>query len=153
MHNLVIRGIKMDGKDYKIIAALQEGARTPLRKISKRVHMSESAVRKRVKRLEHIGVIEGYTAVVNPSKLGYNTMAIVGLDVAAEKHHEVIEQLKKLDEVKKLATSTGKFMIVTTVWAHDNKELTDIVLKKIGGIEGVKKTHTSILLERIKDVC
>ena len=143
----------MDKTDHEIVAALYKGAKTPFRKISQRVHMSESAVRKRVKRLERAGVIEGYTIVADPSKLGYNTMAIVGLDVAAEKHHEVIEQLKKLDEVKKLATSTGKFMIVTTVWAHDNKELTDIVLKKIGGIEGVKKTHTSILLERIKDVC
>ena len=142
----------MDGKDHKIIAALQEGARTPLRKISKRVHMSESAVRKRVKRLEHAGVIEGYTAVVNPSKLGYNTMAIVGLDVAPEKHREVIEELTKLKEVRKLVTSTSEYAITSTVWAHDNSEL-DIILQKIGRIEGVKKTNTAIILERIKDMC
>ena len=141
----------MDGNDHKIIAALQEGARTPLRKISKRVHMSESAVRKRVKRLEHLGVIERYTIVVNPSKLGYDTMAVVGLDVSPEKHEEVIEKLANLEEVKKLSTSTGKFMIMGTVWAHDNSELNDIVLQKIGMIEGVKKTHTAIILELIKD--
>ncbi len=143
----------MDEKDYEIISALHKGAKTPFRKISKRIRMSESAVRKRVKRLEHAGVIERYTIVANPSKLGYNTMAIVGLDVAPDKHDEVIESLTKLEEVKKLSTSTGKFMIMSTVWAHDNKELTDIILKKIGAIEGVKKTHTSIILERIKDVC
>ena len=141
----------MDGKDHKIIAALQEGARTPLRKISKRVHMSESAVRKRVKRLEHIGVIEGYTAVVNPSKLGYNTMAIIGLDVAAEKNREVIEALLKLDEVRKVITSTGEYAIMGTVWARDNSELKDII-QKISRIDGVKKTNTEIILERIKDM-
>ncbi|GAG82049.1 unnamed protein product, partial [marine sediment metagenome] len=85
--------------------------------------------------------------------LGYDTMAVVGLDVSPEKHEEVIEKLANLEEVKKLSTSTGKFMIMSTVWAHDNKELTDIILRKIGGIEGVKKTHPSIILERIKDVC
>ncbi|MDH5443312.1 MAG: Lrp/AsnC family transcriptional regulator [Hadesarchaea archaeon] len=143
----------IDKTDYEIIAALHKGAKTPFRKISKRVHMSESAVRKRVKRLERAGVIERYTIVANPSKLGYNTMAVVGLDVAPEKHDEIIESLTKLEEVKKLSTSTGKFMIMSTVWAHDNKELTDIILKKIGAIEGVKKTHTAIILERIKDVC
>jgi len=143
----------IDKTDYEIIAALHKGAKTPFRKISKRVHMSESAVRKRVKRLERAGVIERYTIVANPSKLGYNTMAVIGLDVAPEKHDEIIESLTKLEEVKKLSTSTGKFMIMSTVWAHDNKELTDIILKKIGAIEGVKKTHTSIILERIKDVC
>ena len=142
----------MDGKDHKIIAALQEGARTPLRKISKRVHMSESAIRKRVKRLEHAGVIEGYTAVVNPSKLGYNTMAIVGLDVAPEKHREVIEELTKLKEVRKLVISTNEYTIMSTIWAHDNSELNDIILQKIGRIAGVKKTHTTIILERIKDM-
>ncbi len=142
----------MDGKDYKIIEALQEGARTPLRKISKRVHMSESAVRKRVKRLEHAGVIEGYTVVVNPSKLGYNTMAVVGLDVMPEKHREVIEGLMKLKEVRKLLTSTGEYGVMSMVWARDNSELNNI-LQKIGGIEGVKKTSTVIILERIKDMC
>ena len=143
----------MDEKDYRIVAALHKGAKTPFRKISKRVHMSESAVRKRVKRLEHLGVIERYTIVVNPSKLGYDTMAVVGLDVSPEKHEEVIEKLANLEEVKKLSTSTGKFMIMGTVWAHDNSELNDIILRKIGMIEGVKKTHTAIILERIKDVC
>ncbi len=142
----------MDGKDYKIIEALQEGARTPLRKISKRVHMSESAVRKRVKRLEHAGVIEGYTAVVNPSKLGYNTMAFVDLDVIPDKHREVIDGLMKLREVRKVLTSTGEYGVMSMVWARDNSELNNI-LQKIGGIEGVKKTSTVIILERIKDMC
>jgi len=45
----------IDKTDYEIIAALHKGAKTPFRKISKRVHMSESAVRKRVKRLERAG--------------------------------------------------------------------------------------------------
>ncbi|MBA7501442.1 Leucine-responsive regulatory protein [subsurface metagenome] len=141
----------MDEKDYKIIAALQKGARTPLRKISKQVHMSESAVRKRVKRLEREGVIEHYTIVADPSKLGYNAMAVVGLDVMPEKHQEVIEKLMKLEEVKKLATVAGEHMITGEVWAHDNKELADIVIRKIGGIVGVK-VRTSVILERIKDM-
>jgi Lrp/AsnC family transcriptional regulator for asnA, asnC and gidA len=88
----------MDGKDYKIIADLQKGARTPLRKISKRIGICESAVRKRVKRLERAGVIERYTVVVDPSKLGYNAMAVIDLDVVPEKYREVIGKLTKLGE-------------------------------------------------------
>ena len=143
----------MDGKDYKIIAALQENARMPFLKISKRLHMSESAVRKRVKRLEREGVIERYTIVANPSKLGYNAMAIVGLDAVPEKYLEIVEELTKLEEVKKLATSTGDHMIMSVVWAHDNSELTDIVIQKIGRIEGVIKVCPAVILERIKDIC
>ena len=143
----------MDGKDHKIIAALQENARMPFLEISKRLRMSESAVRKRVKRLEREGAIERYTVVVNPPKLGYNAMAIVGVDVTPERYLEIVEELRKLEEVKKLATSTGDHMIMTVVWAHDNRELTDIVLQKIGRIKGVRKVCPAVILERIKDIC
>ncbi len=143
----------MDGKDYKIIAALREGAKTSLRKISKRMRMSESAVQKRVKRLERKGVIERYTVVVNPSKLGYNAMAIVGLDVAPEKHQGVIGKLTKMGEIRMLATVAGEHTITGEVWAHDNHELGDIIIRKIGGIVGVTKVNTEVILERIKDRC
>lgn len=88
----------MDGMDHKIIEALRKDSGAPIRKISKLVHISESGVRKRVRRLEHEGVIERYTVVVDPSKLGYNAVAVVGLDVAPEKHHVVIGKLAKLGE-------------------------------------------------------
>ena len=44
-------------------------------------------------------------------------------------------------------------MITGVVWAHGNKELADIVIRKIGGIEGATKVHTSVILELIKDMC
>ncbi len=142
----------MDEEDHKIIAALREGARKPLRKISERMRMSESAVRKRVKRLEREGVIERYTVVVDPSKLGYNAMAIIGIDVAPGKHHIIIEKLKKLKEVRRLATVASEHTMTGEVWAHDNKELADIVMRRIGGIVGVTKIRTDVILERIKDI-
>ena len=140
----------MDEKDHKIIAALRENSRIALRKISKRVHISESAVRKRVKRLEREGVIERFTVVTNPSKLGYSTMAVVGLDVESKKCRIIIKELMRLGDVKRLAILAGEHTIMGEVLARDNKELVDIVLRKIGGIEGVTKVHTSVILERIK---
>ncbi|GAI51352.1 unnamed protein product, partial [marine sediment metagenome] len=69
----------------------------------------------------------------NPSKLGYNAMAVVGLDVVPEKRQEVIGKLTKMGEIRMLATVAGEHTITGVVWAHDNKELADIVLRKIGG--------------------
>ncbi|MEM3421783.1 MAG: Lrp/AsnC family transcriptional regulator [Candidatus Hadarchaeum sp.] len=140
----------MDGKDLEIIKALQADARTPFLEIAKKLRMSESAVRKRVKRLEREGVIERYTVVVNPSKMGYNSVALVGLDVVPDKYLVIVEALTKLEDVKKVTTSTGDHMIMVEVWAHDNRELTDIVLQKIGKLEGVTRICPAIILERIK---
>jgi Lrp/AsnC family transcriptional regulator for asnA, asnC and gidA len=140
----------MDRKDLEIIKALQADARVPFLGIAKKLRMSESAVRKRVKRLEREGVIERYTVVVNPSKLGYNAVAIVGLDVVPDKYLAIVETLAKLENVKGVTTSTGDHMIMAEIWARDNRELTDIVMQKIGKLGGVTRVCPAIVLERIK---
>lgn len=140
----------MDEKDLEIIRILQADARTPFLEIAKRLRMSEAAVRKRVKRLEQDGVIERFVAIVNPSKLGYNAVALVGIDAAPDKYLGVVERLAALDEVKSVVTSTGDHMIVAEVWARDNRELTEIVTQKIGKLDGVTRVCPAIILERIK---
>ncbi len=150
VRNSLKRGIFVDEKDLEVIKALQADARVPLLGIAKKLRMSESAVRKRVKRLEHDGVIERYTAVVNPSKLGFNAVAIVGLDVVPDKYLAIVEALAKLDEVKGVMTSTGDHMIMVELWARDNRELTYIILQKIGKLEGVARVCPAIILEKIK---
>jgi len=140
----------MDGKDLEIIKALQADARVPFLGLAKKLHMSESAVRKRVKRLEREGVIERYTVRVDPAKLGYNAVAIVGVDVVPDRYLAIVKELSGLEEVKSVTTSTGDHMIMVEVWARDNRELTDIVLQKIGKLGGVTRVCPAIVLERIK---
>lgn len=143
------RGV-MDRKDLEIIKILEKNARTPFLKIAKKLRMSEAAIRKRVRKLEQEGVVERYTAVINPSKLGYNAVAIVGLDAEPERYLEILNSISAIPEVKKVVTSTGDHMIMTEVWARDNGELTRIITRKIGKVKGVKKICPAIVLERIK---
>jgi len=140
----------MDGKDLEIIKALQADARVAFLGLAKKLRMSESAVRKRVKRLEREGVIERYTVRVDPAKLGYNAVAIVGVDVVPDRYLAIVKELSGLEEVKSVTTSTGDHMIMVEVWARDNRELTDIVLQKIGKLGGVTRVCPAIVLERIK---
>jgi len=58
--------------------------------------------------------------------------------------------LTALDEVKSVVTSTGDHMIMAEVWAHDNRELTEIVTQRIGKLDGVTRVCPAIILERIK---
>ncbi|RLG51847.1 MAG: transcriptional regulator [Thermoproteota archaeon] len=140
----------MDSKDLMILSILEENARTPYVEIARRIGISESSVRKRIKKLEKAGVIKKYTAVIDPSKLGYNTVAIVGVDVIPEKYLAVVEALAKFPEVKRVFTSTGDHMIMIEVWARDAKHLNELIHMKYGKIDGVVKLCPAILLERIK---
>jgi Lrp/AsnC family transcriptional regulator for asnA, asnC and gidA len=140
----------MDQKDKKILEILSNDSRTPYTEIAKRLRLSESTIRKRIKALEKEGVIQKYSIVVNPVKVGYNTVAIVGLDVEPSKFLTVASKMAELKEVKYVATSTGDHMIMFEIWTRDGKELTRIISEKIGKIEGINRICPSIILEKLK---
>jgi Lrp/AsnC family transcriptional regulator for asnA, asnC and gidA len=140
----------VDKKDLKIIDILQENSRTPYLEIARRLRVSESTIRKRVKVLEERGVIKNYTVLIDPSKIGYDSTAIIGFDVDPSKLLEVAQKMTELEEVKCVATSSGDHMIMTEIWAKNGKELSQIISKKIGSIRGVKRICPAIILEKLK---
>lgn len=140
----------MDEKDRKIIEILAEDSRTPFTDIAKRLSVSESTVRKRIRVLEEEGVIKKYSIIIDPAKIGYNTVAIVGLDVEPPKFLSVASKLTEFEEVKYVATSTGDHMIMFEIWARDGKELTRVISEKIGKIDGIHRICPSIILEKLK---
>jgi Lrp/AsnC family transcriptional regulator for asnA, asnC and gidA len=65
----------------------------PYTVIAKKIGVSESTIRNRIKVLEEEGIIQKYSIVVNPAKVGYNTVAIVGLDVEPSKFLSVASKM------------------------------------------------------------
>jgi Lrp/AsnC family transcriptional regulator for asnA, asnC and gidA len=141
----------LDQKDIKIIEILSKDSRTPFTEIARRLGVSESTIRKRVEALENRGVIKKYSIVVDPAKMGYKTVALVGLDVQPDKFLEAAEELSKLEEVKLVATSTGDHMIMTEIWTKDGRELGLLISKKLGKISGIHRICPAIILEKIKE--
>jgi len=140
----------VDERDMLIIDILQENARTPYTEIAARLGVGESAIRKRVKALEEAGVIESYTIVVNPAKLGYNSVSLVGLDVEPTHFLDVAIRMTEFPEVKFVATSTGDHMIMTEIWLKDGRALGEFIAEKIGKLEGVHRVCPAVIMEKLK---
>jgi Lrp/AsnC family transcriptional regulator for asnA, asnC and gidA len=140
-----------DEHDRKIIQMLEQNSRRSFNEISKKLKLSESAVRKRVIALQHKGVIKKFTIQVDPAKLGANSVSIVGVDVEPTKLLEVAQKLCEIDEIRSVATSTGDHMIMTEIWAKDGRELTKILSEKIGAMDGIKKICPAMILEKFKE--
>lgn len=140
----------VDEKDMEIIEILSQDSRMPFTEIARRLRISESTVRKRVGALKKEGVISKYSIVVNPAKVGFGTVALVGLDVQLDKFLSAAQKLVELDEVRYVATSTGDHMIMADIWTRDGKELTKLISEKIGKIEGVNRICPAIILEKLK---
>lgn len=141
----------VDQTDLEILKVLEKDSSLPYAEVARILKMNEATVRKRILTLKERGVIKKFTIIVDPSKIGLKSVAIIGLDVDPAKLLEACEKLSQIPEIRYVATSTGDHVIMTEVWATDGRHLSQIISEKIGKIEGVKKVCPALILEKIKE--
>ncbi|MFC4449652.1 HTH-type transcriptional regulator LrpA1 [Halorussus aquaticus] len=134
----------------RILSVLEEDAQASYAEIADRANVSKPTVRKYIEKLEEEGVIVGYSAEIDPKKLSSKSIAMVGIDVASEEYVEATRELKNLDEVETLYSSSGDHMLMAEVRAADGDAVGDVISGKILDIEGVTAAHPSFLQERLK---
>lgn len=119
-----------------IIKILLENGRKSFVNIADELGVTETAIRKRVKKMEREGVISKYSVEVNPRKLGFGVKAIIGIDTTPQRYLEIIQVLKKNDKILRLYSSSGDHMIMMESWFEDDEKLYEFLkyLKNVGGI-------------------
>ncbi len=138
---------KLDRLDIQIIQILQTEGRIPITQIGARINVPHTTVRDRIQRLEDEGVIEGYTAVINPAKLGYLISCLVHITVEQKLQlEETIAVLRGIDEVTEFLVLTGDTDIAVRLYARDVDHLREIIYNKIKTIPGFLRSNTHIVL-------
>ena len=140
----------IDERDEKIIELLSKDSRMAYTKIAEEIGISETAIRKRIQKLEKEGVIKNYTLEVDPTKMGYEIVSITGVNTAPDKFLEVANKMKKIERAKDVKITTGDHTIMSTIWAKDGEELSEIISEEIGKMEGVNSVYPAIILEEVK---
>lgn len=140
----------VDDLDMQIIRSLLRDGRMPFAQLAKQLNISEATVHTRVDKLEDSGVIKGFTAIVDPEKLGYNLTALVLIKTDPKKTQHVFSMLAEMNEVIELYDVTGDYYGVAKVLAHDHHELGRF-LDKVGLLDGVASTNTLVVLRKIKE--
>lgn len=127
----------MDKIDYKIIKLLQENARYPLKHLAEEVFLSTPAVSARIEKLEEAGVITGYSAQLNPIKLGYNIKAFINLEMSPNQKTEFYPFIESCPNVLECNCVTGKYSMLIKVAYHTTLELDAFIgeLQKFGNTE------------------
>jgi DNA-binding Lrp family transcriptional regulator len=135
-----------DNIDQKIIGYLKENSRESFVDIGKKLKLSESAVRRRVKNLVGSGTIKKFTLEIGEEN---TTSAIVLVSVdSATDTSKVSLKLAKLDGVKTVYEITGQYDITTIISAENIADINNSIdaLRKI---TGVVDTNTVIILRKI----
>ena len=134
----------------RILSVLEDDAQASYAEIAERAGVSKPTVRKYIDKLESEGVIVGYSAEVDPKKLSEKSIALVGIDVSSERYVEVTGELKGLDAVNSLYTSSGDHMLMAEVRASDGDAVGEVIREEVLSIDGVEAAHPSFLQERLK---
>lgn len=135
-----------DKVDEKIIDYLKEDSRESFVDIGKKLKLSESAVRRRVKNLVDSGTIKKFTVEVGEEN-ATSAIVLISVDSTTETS-KVSEKLAKLDGVKVVYEITGQYDIITIISATNISEINNSIdaLRKI---PGVIDTNTVIILRKI----
>ena len=143
----------MEQKDQvtkRILAILEQNARTSYTQIAKRLGVSETSVRNRVKALLKEGVLKGFTVRTCPEKLGKAITAMVGVDIGGETTPEITDKLASIKEVSDLYVITGEFDLLLRVICENISRL-DEILEEIRSHDFVEGTRTFVVLRKVKE--
>lgn len=136
----------IDDKDKILISRLLTNSREKLTDLAKLLGISVTAVNKRLKKLEDMGIIMRYTADIDFTKLGFGVIALVRMAIDPPKRNHVITELKKVKNILEFYEVSGDYDIVAKLVAKDIYEYRDKVLTMLSKIDGIKKTSSMIVL-------
>ncbi|MCK6550754.1 Lrp/AsnC family transcriptional regulator [Myxococcota bacterium] len=142
----------MDRIDARIIELLQADARRTQGDIAQRVGLSQPSVAERIKKLEERGYIRGYTAKVDPRRLGLDITAFVGVGIAHPKYFDSFEKkLAAMPEVQEAHRVAGRDSYLLKIRAQNTHALDEILVGTLRTIPGVTRTQTTIVLQSTKE--
>ncbi len=144
----------MDPLDKKILEVLQRRGRITNVELARRNNLSPSSMLERVRRLEERGVITGYQAVLDPKTLGYRVRAMVLITLS---HHQMGSidafeaSIRAIPEVSGCYHLAGQYDYLVQLIVRDIDHLGEVIKHTIGGIGGVEKQETLLVLSTIKE--
>ena len=142
----------MDQTDLHIVDQLQRNARTTQSELAKAVGLSQPSVADRIHKLEERGVITGYAARVDASKLGLDITAFIGVGIEHPKFFDnFTRKVQTLAEVLECHRVAGDDSYLLKVKTRNTRSLDRLLVEVLRTIPGVTRTHTTIVLAPIKE--
>ncbi len=140
---------ELDDLDYGIVRFLQENARVPFTQIANELGVTERTVRLRVAQMQKDGILS-LVGVVNPIKAGINVQSLVQVQVSAQKLNSVVDELKRMDEVRLVVLTSGEYQLMIQVFTRNHEELSDFMMNKLNLIDGISQTNVIVELKILK---
>jgi len=140
---------RFDSLDLKILYELSIDSSISMPALSKKIDVSSSVLYSRLRGLTKKGLIRRFTIEIDDSLLGIGVKAMVGINRDPKLKESVHKSLLNTAEIISIYEVTGRFDMMTHVFAVDLDKLHDVVIEKIGKIKGIHNTETFVQLQKI----
>jgi len=150
---------KLDEKDVAILALIQENSKLTARQIAQRINAPITTVFAKTKRMEELGIIREYRAVLAPERLDSGTAAFILASVSYRakaddvpvSQRAVAEEIAKFPEVQEVHIITGDWDLLIKLRAESVEAIGKFVVDKLRLINGLEKTLTCMVFETVKE--
>lgn len=142
--------MRLDETDVKILKALTLDARLSSRQIAKQCSVSIGTVLSRIRKMEKKGIIEGYSALLDHEKLGYELTVVSEITVSKGRLLEMENEIARLPNVCCVYDVTGLIDAIIVAKFKDREELGKFT-KRLLAMPYVERTNTHVVLTTIKE--
>ena len=144
----------LDAFDRKILEALAQNGRIPVAELAEKVGLSKTPCQNRFKRLIADGFIQGFKAILDPSKMNLDHIAFA--EVKLTHTHEAAltgfnAAVKKIKEVEECHMIAGRFDYLLKIRTRDIKKYRLVLGERISNLPYVASTSTNVAMETVKE--
>ena len=145
--------MELDRFDRQLLNLIQEDASRTAEQLAEQVHLSPSAVQRRLRRMRAQGVIVRETVVLDPNKIGRPTFFVVSLQVERERP-ELLSQLRvwlaAQDHIQQAFYVTGEADFVLIITAPDTETYDTLMSRLVSENPNVHRFTTNVALGVVK---
>ena len=139
---------EIDNLDKQILRLLMQDVTRAYTDIAKELNVSGGTIHVRMKKLNEMGVVKGAQLLVNPSAVGFDICAFIGVFLEkGSEYKEAVEQIRAIPEVVELHYTTGAYSMFAKLICRDTKHLREVLNEKLQAVKGVQRTETLISLD------
>jgi Lrp/AsnC family transcriptional regulator for asnA, asnC and gidA len=141
----------LDDNDRYIIEAMRLDGRVAFAQIAQKLNVSPGMIRVRYNRLVEMGLIK-VVAITNPLRMGYTSMAMIGIRTDGNKMLEVAKKVSEFEEVIYLIVVSGRYDLIAEVVCRDHADLLRFLTEKLYLVDGMRESESFMHLKIEKEV-
>lgn len=149
-----MKGYRLDKTDLRILQEIQKNGRITVAELSRKVHLTKTPCAERLRRLESVGVIEGYYAKLNPTVLDAAHLAMVQVQLKSTTSDELEAfnaAAARVPEIQSCHMIAGGYDYLLKVRTSNIEAYRQVLGAVISKLPGVLQTHTYVVMETVKD--